>query len=147
MKPHKVVRTHSGSFWCWDSHGWIRTHFDTPHPGLGSKPPPYSLEYTMWLVAGWHPNGLFVRATLDSCDFGADLWLSCCLKQSCRSRRDLSNGMLHVFYTQVFRVESRLLVVGSQNWQTPGSSTPGPSFGHNLCFRCPNEQCEPILDI
>jgi len=21
MKPHKVVRTHSGSFWCWDSHG------------------------------------------------------------------------------------------------------------------------------
>jgi hypothetical protein len=38
-------------------------------------------------------------------------------------------------------------VVGSQNWQTPGSSTPGPSFGHNLCFRCSNEQCEPILDI
>ncbi len=38
-------------------------------------------------------------------------------------------------------------MVGSQNWQTPGSSTPGPSFGHNLCFRCPNEQCEPILDI
>jgi hypothetical protein len=38
-------------------------------------------------------------------------------------------------------------VVGSQNWQTPGSSTPGPSFAHNLCFRCPNEQCEPILDI
>jgi hypothetical protein len=25
--------------------------------------------------------------------------------------------------------------------------TPGPSFGHNLCFRCPNEQCEPISDI
>jgi hypothetical protein len=43
-------------------------------------------------------------------------------------------------------------MVGSQNWQTPESSTPesstpDPSFGHNLCFRCPNEQCEPILDI
>ncbi len=25
--------------------------------------------------------------------------------------------------------------------------TPGLSFGRNLCFRCPNEQCEPILDI
>jgi len=25
--------------------------------------------------------------------------------------------------------------------------TPNPSFGHNLCFRCLNEQCEPILDI
>jgi hypothetical protein len=21
------------------------------------------------------------------------------------------------------------------------------SFGHNLCFRCPNESCKPILDI
>jgi hypothetical protein len=38
-------------------------------------------------------------------------------------------------------------VVGSQNWQTPGSLTPGPSFGHNLRFRNSNEQCEPILDI
>jgi hypothetical protein len=38
-------------------------------------------------------------------------------------------------------------VVGSQNWRTPGSSTPGPSFGHNLCFRCPNEQWKLILDI
>jgi len=25
--------------------------------------------------------------------------------------------------------------------------TPGPSFGHNLYFRCPNGQCGPILDI
>jgi hypothetical protein len=25
--------------------------------------------------------------------------------------------------------------------------TPDLAFGHNLCFRCPNEQCEPILDI
>jgi len=79
--------------------------------------------------------------------FGAELRLICRLKQSCRSRRDLSTGMSHVFCSQVFRVDSPLLVVGSQNWRTPGSSTPGPSFGHNLCFRCPNEQCEPILDI
>jgi hypothetical protein len=34
-------------------------------------------------------------------------------------------------------------MVGSQI----DNSTPGPSFGHNLCFKCPNEQCEPILDI
>jgi hypothetical protein len=69
------------------------------------------------------------------------------LKQSCSSRQELSNGMSHVVCSPIFRVDSRLLVVGSQNWQTPGSSTPGPSFAHNLCFRCPNEQCEPILDI
>jgi hypothetical protein len=54
--------------------------------------------------------------------------------------------MSHVLCSQVFRVDSRLLVVRSQNWQTPENSTPDPSFGHNLCFRCPNEQCEPILD-
>jgi hypothetical protein len=69
------------------------------------------------------------------------------LKQSCSSRRELSNGMSHVICSPIFRVDSRLSVVGSQNWQTPGSSTPGPSFAHNLCFKCPNEQCEPILDI
>jgi hypothetical protein len=79
--------------------------------------------------------------------FRENLRLSCRLKQSCKSRRDLSNGMSHVFCSQVFRVDSWRLVVGSQNWRTPESSTPGPSFSHNLCFRCPNEQCEPILDI
>jgi hypothetical protein len=77
----------------------------------------------------------------------AKLGSKCGLKQSFSSRRELSNGMSHVVCSQVFRVDFWLLVVGSQNWQTPGSSTPGPSFGHNLCFRCPNEQCEPILDI
>jgi len=25
--------------------------------------------------------------------------------------------------------------------------TPGLSFGHNLCFKCPNGSCKPILDI
>jgi hypothetical protein len=40
-------------------------------------------------------------------------------------------------------VDSRLLVVGSQI----ASLTPGPSFAHNLSCRCPNDQCEAILDI
>jgi hypothetical protein len=34
-------------------------------------------------------------------------------------------------------------MVGSQTTH----STPGPSFGHNLCCRCPNGSCKPILDI
>ncbi len=41
------------------------------------------------------------------------------------------------------KVDSRLFVVGSQT----GNSTPGLSFGHNLCFRCSNEPSEPILDM
>jgi hypothetical protein len=34
-------------------------------------------------------------------------------------------------------------MVGSQTVNL----TPGLSFGHNLCFRCPNGQCKPVLDI
>jgi hypothetical protein len=34
-------------------------------------------------------------------------------------------------------------VVGSQI----ANLTSDPSFGHNLCFKCPNGQCKPILDI
>ncbi len=37
----------------------------------------------------------------------------------------------------------RLLVVESQI----GNLTSNPSFGHNLCLRCPNGSCEPILNI
>jgi len=51
--------------------------------------------------------------------------------------------MSHAIFTHRKRVDSRLLVVGSQI----ANLTPGPSFGHNLCFRCPNGRCEPILDI
>jgi hypothetical protein len=45
--------------------------------------------------------------------------------------------MLHATCTQGNRVDSRLLVVGSQIWQ----------FDHNLCFRCPNGSCKLTLDI
>jgi len=65
------------------------------------------------------------------------------LKQSCSSRWKLFKNMLHALCSQVNWVDSWLFVVGSQI----GSLTPGLSFGHNLCFRCLNEQCEPILDI
>jgi hypothetical protein len=40
-------------------------------------------------------------------------------------------------------VDSRLLVIGSQT----ASLTLDISFGHNLCFKCPNGLCKPIIDI
>ncbi len=40
-------------------------------------------------------------------------------------------------------VDAWLLVVRSQT----ASLTPGPSFAHNLVFRCPNGRCEAIFDI
>jgi hypothetical protein len=135
---------------------------DSPRPGLGGSHhlPPYSILCSS--PRRLHPNGYFSRdsrvGVLKSRQMGlpglwspitlrADLGSQCGLKQNYRSRRDLSNGLSHVLFSQVFWVDSRLLVVGSQNWQTPENSTPDPSFGHNLCFRCRNEQCEPILDI
>jgi hypothetical protein len=73
----------------------------------------------------------------------ADLRSQWGLKQSCSPRQELSNFMSHVACTYGNWVDSWLLVVGSQT----ANLTPGHSFGHNLCFRCPNGRCEPILDI
>jgi hypothetical protein len=127
---------------------------DSPRPGLGGSHhlPPYSILCTS--ARGPHPNGFSFSGLPKSRQLGllglwspiilrADLrsWRN--LKQSCSSCRELSNDMWRVVCNQVNRVDSWLFVVGSQI----GSSTPGLSFGHNLCFRCPNEQCEPILDI
>jgi len=51
--------------------------------------------------------------------------------------------MLQAICTHENRVNSRLLVVESQI----ANLTSSLSFGHNLCFRCPNGQWKPILDI
>jgi hypothetical protein len=51
--------------------------------------------------------------------------------------------VLHCTCTHQGRIDSRLLVVGSQI----ASLTPGPSFCHNLCCRCPNGSYKTIFDI
>jgi hypothetical protein len=71
------------------------------------------------------------------------LWLRWCLKKSCILHRKLSNNMSHATYMQGNWGDSWLLVVKSQT----ANLTFGPSFGHNLCLKCPNGSCEPILDI
>jgi hypothetical protein len=65
------------------------------------------------------------------------------LNQSCSPQRELSNTVSHSWSARWEQVDSQLLVVGSQT----ASLTPGPSFAHNLGCRCPNDQCEAILDI
>jgi len=134
----------------------IHTRFTTAELGGSHHLPPYSILCTS--PRGPHPNGFLswdsqVRVS-KSRQLGlprlwspitlrADLGLRCGLKQNYSSCRELSNGMLHAVFKQVNWVESRLFLVGSQS----GSLTPGPSFGHNLCFWCLNYQWEPILDI
>ncbi len=65
------------------------------------------------------------------------------MKQSCIPHRELSNGMSRATCTWENRVDSRLLMAGSQI----ANLTPDFSFDHNLCFRCPNGSCETILYI
>ncbi len=105
-----------------------------------------------------HPNGSFYRDSQSGVSklsrFGLlgfwmlitprpKLKLGRGLNQSCSSPQELSNDVWHSMCTHRNRVDSRLLVVGSQI----ANLTPAPSFGHNLCCRCPNGSCEAILDI
>jgi hypothetical protein len=131
---------------------------DSPWPRLGGSHhlPPYSILCSS--RRRWHPNGYFSRDSRMGVPKLSragvlELWMPISLdcrvrsqrglKQSCSSRRDLFNSVLHSQIGHREEVDSRILVVGSQT----ASWTPDLSFGHNLCFRCPNEQCEPILDI
>jgi hypothetical protein len=118
--------------------------------------PPYSILCAS--PRGPHPNGILswdsqlgvlkllklglpqLWGPITLCE---DLQLRWGLKPSFNPCQELSNDMLHATWTQGNRVDSRLLVVESQI----ANLTPGPSSGHNLCFRCPNGWCKPILNI
>jgi hypothetical protein len=128
---------------------------DSPRPGLGGSHhlPPYSILCSSpWDL---HPNGSFSRDSQSGVPklsrFGLPrLWTLITprpklrsrqgLNQSCNSRQELSNGVSQLTCTHQNRVDSRLLVVGSQIV----SLTPGPSFDHNLCCRCPNAHARPF---
>jgi len=72
-----------------------------------------------------------------------DLRLRWGLRKIRNPRQELSKGMWHATWTQGNRVNSRLLVVGSQITNL----IPDPSSGYNLCVKCPNGSCKPILNI
>ncbi len=131
---------------------------DSPRPRLGGSHhlPPHSILCAS--PRGPHPNGflswdsqvgipklhrLGLLQLWGAITLRANLWWRWDLKQSCSPRWELFNGMLHATCTQRNRVNSRLSMVESQI----ASLTFGPSFGYNLCYRCPNGWCEPIFDI
>ncbi len=139
------------------SHGHFDTQ-DSPQPGLeGSHHlPPYSILCSS--PPRLHPNGSFSRDSQVgvpklSWVGVSGLWtlitprpelgLGRGLNQSCSSPRELSNAMSPSFRRRQGKVDSRLLMVGSQT----GNLTPDPSFANNLGCRCPNGSCEAILDI
>jgi hypothetical protein len=158
QNQHELVRSHSACIWCWDKSRANSDSHDTPRPGLGGSHhlPPYTILCSP--AQRLHPNGSFSRDSQGGVPklsrFGLlGLWASITsrpelgsgrgLKQSCSSPRELSNAMSHSRCKRRKKVDSRLLVVGSQIV----SLTPGPSFAHNLGCKCPNGQCEASLDI
>jgi hypothetical protein len=82
-------------------------------------------------------------ATLRPIKLSANLQLRCNLKQSCIPSWDLFNGMSHATCTQGNQGDSWLLMVRSQI----ANLTFDPSFGHNLCLKCPNGSCKSTFDI
>jgi len=141
--------------------GTSHEHFhtqDSPRPGLGGSHhlPPYIIFCVS--PRRLHPNGPFSRdsqvGVLKLSRVGIlGFWTLIAprpelgsrrgLNQSCSSCQELSKVMSHSLRRHREKVDSRLLVVGSQT----GSLTPGLSFAHNLGCRCPNGPCEAILGI
>jgi hypothetical protein len=126
---------------------------DSPWPGLkGSHHlPPYSILYVF--PPDLHPNCFLSQDSQGGVPklsrFGllrlwklitpnSDLQLEWGLKQTCSSPQELSNSVSHSTCTHQDRVDSQLLMVRSQT----ANLTPGPSFDHNLCYRCSNDSCE-----
>ncbi len=139
------------------SHGQLGL-FDSPRPGLGGSHhlPPYIILCSF--LPRLHLSGSFsrdsqigvpklsrvrVRGLWTVIAPRLELELGRALNQSCSSYQELSNTVSHSLMRRQEEVDSRLLVVESQT----SSLTLGPSFAHNLGYRCPNGQCEPILDI
>jgi hypothetical protein len=156
-KPtNKLVNSHSEGLWVLGQATGNTDSLDSPRPGLwGSHHlPPYSILY----VYPWHlhPNGFLSHDSQggvlklsrfrpvrlwEFINLSSDLQLGWGLKQTCSSLQELSNGVLHSTCTHWGWVDSWLLMIGSQTV----SLTPGLSFDHNLCCRCPNGSCEAIL--
>jgi hypothetical protein len=88
-------------------------------------------------------SGFGLPGLWDIIAFRPNLRLGQGLNQTCSPLWELSNAMLHSPSAHWERVDSRLLVVGSQT----ANLTLDPSFAHNLSCRCPNDQCEAISDI
>jgi hypothetical protein len=131
---------------------------DSPRPRLrGSHDlPPYSILCVS--PRHLHPNGFLSRDSQGGVSklsrfrlpplcgvitLYPNLRLGWGLKQTCSFRWWLFNGVPHSTCMHWGRANSRLLVVESQT----ASLTPGLSFNHNLCCRCPNGSCEAIFDI
>jgi hypothetical protein len=155
---HKRVSSHSGTpLGVGTSHGHLDS-LDLPRPEFGGNHhlPPYSIFCVR--LRRLHSNGFLswdsqsgvpklsrfeLPRLWTTITFHLDLRLGRGLNQTCSPPRELSNAVSHSTWWHRIRVDSWLLVVGSQIV----SLTPDLSFAHNLGCRCPNGSCKAILDM
>jgi hypothetical protein len=150
---NKLISALLEHFWCTNEPRTYTDSQDSAQPKLGGNHNHHLLPYNImydW-PRGQHLNVILfwdsqvrgleipkigtpnIWKAITSC---ADLRLRWSLKQSCIPCWDLSNDVWHDTYTYVFQGESWLLLVGNQS----ANLTPGPSFGHILCFKYSNMQ-------
>ncbi len=118
---HKLVRTHSTPFWCWDKPRATLDSLDSPRPELGGSHhlPPYSILYVA--PPRPHPSGSLSQDSQSGVPklsrFGLPrLWAIITsrlnfrsrlgLNQSCSSPQELSNAMLYTFISRWGQVDS-----------------------------------------
>ncbi len=148
---NKLVNAQLKHFWCQDEPRANLNSQDSPQLGFrGSHHlPPYSILYAS--PQGPHPNGILSRdshliakvgilAILEPYNFACRSLIEMKFEAKLQPRQKFSNGMLHATCTQGNRVDSRLFVV----WSQTANLAPDFSFGHNLCFRCPNGHATPF---
>jgi len=131
---------------------------DSPRPRFGGSHhlPPYIIlcvtpphprpnDFLLWDSQGGVPklSRFGLPKICNIITIFSDLWSGWGLKLTYNSPWELSNDVSHSTCTHQGRVDSRLLMVGSQI----ANLTPGLSFAHNLCCKCPNGQCEAIFNI
>jgi len=142
------AKIHHGQFWL--------TKFTTAQIWGNHHLLPYSILYAS--PRNPHPNDMLFQDSqvgvpkLPKLGFSqlwgpitshVDLGLRWGLKKSCSPCRELFQGYVACCLNTSKLGQFPTFNVGSQI----ANLTFDLSFGHNLCFKCPNGSCEPILDI
>jgi hypothetical protein len=145
MLEHPGAKMSHGRFWTYKTHHGPDSGEATTFPHIiYSAPLQGTLIQMVFFVPGIPKSPRLELPWLcETITSFVDLRSRWGLKWSYSPRRELFNDMSHATYTQGNRVDSWLSMVGSQT----ANLTLVLSFGHNLCFRCPNGSCEPILNI
>ncbi len=155
QNQHGVVSAQLEHFWCQDEPRATRTHKIHHGPDLGETTTFPPLQYTLqlstgvtskWLFVPGLPNGspeipiVGTPTTLEAHN------LVCRLPIVMKSKAKLQ-PLSRTFQRYIARClhatkSGRFLTFNGRESNCQFDSR--PFFGHKLCFRCPNERCEPI---